>query len=442
MRRFVRWRDNGENSVNERGCFDVGNATNAALNRWRQNDDPYDGSVDPNSAGNGSLMRLAPVAIRFWNERDQLREVAGLQSRTTHAASEAVDACVVYADILADAIEGKQRSYVLRPRNSPYAGKIRQIASGSWRGKPRVRIASSGYVAHSLEAALWCVASTADFETAVLKAANLGDDADTTAAIAGQLAGALYGKNGIPRHWLEKLASGQHIEKRAADLFEQSVARKGMTRQTMPMSAKESESSVKGTSPRQSTEGALDAAPSTWITVLKAADAAARWHVHQRRKGAAKEPYINHLLEVATLVAEATDGKDENLVIAALLHDAIEDCEVPHALIVKSFGADVADLVAEVTNDKTLAKGERKKLQVESAHKKSDRAKMLKLADKTSNLRALVSSPAPEWSVRRRIEYIEWARKVVAGLRGACPPLEQKFDEAALAAEQSLLPSL
>jgi ADP-ribosyl-[dinitrogen reductase] hydrolase len=137
MRRFVRWRDNGENSVNERGCFDVGNATNAALNRWLQNDDPYAGSVDPNSAGNGSLMRLAPVAIRFWNERDQLREIAGLQSRTTHAASEAVDACVVYADILADAIEGKQRSYVLRPRNSPYAGKIRQIASGSWRGKPR-----------------------------------------------------------------------------------------------------------------------------------------------------------------------------------------------------------------------------------------------------------------------------------------------------------------
>jgi hypothetical protein len=83
----------------------------------------------------------------------------------------------------------KQRSYVLRPRNSPCAGKIRQIASGSWRGKPRVRIASSGYVAHSLEAALWCVASTADFETAVLKAANLGDDADRAAAIAGQLAG-------------------------------------------------------------------------------------------------------------------------------------------------------------------------------------------------------------------------------------------------------------
>jgi (p)ppGpp synthase/HD superfamily hydrolase len=176
--------------------------------------------------------------------------------------------------------------------------------------------------------------------------------------------------------------------------------------------------------------------------VLKAADAAARWHVHQRRKGAAKEPYINHLLEVASIVAEATGGKDPNLVIAALLHDAIEDCEVPHKLISETFGVDVADLVAEVTDDKTLEKAERKRRQVESAHKKSARAKMLKLADKTSNLRALVSSPSPDWSVRRRIEYIDWARKVVAGLRGANAVLEKQFDDAARAAEKSLVPTL
>jgi len=179
-----------------------------------------------------------------------------------------------------------------------------------------------------------------------------------------------------------------------------------------------------------------------WIMVLKAADAAARWHVHQRRKGAAKEPYINHLLEVATLVAEATDGKDPNLVIAALLHDAIEDCEVPAELIAKTFGDDVARLVAEVTDDKTLKKAERKNRQVESAHKKSARAKMLKLADKTSNLRALVSSPARDWSVRRRRDYIDWARRVADGLRGANALLEKQFDEAAHAAERSLVPTL
>jgi hypothetical protein len=113
-----------------------------------------------------------------------------------------------------------------------------------------------------------------------------------------------------------------------------------------------------------------------WTKVLKAADAAARWHVHQRRKGAAQEPYINHLLEVATLVAEATGGTDQDLVIAALLHDAIEDCEVPRELIAKSFGTEVAELVAEVTDDKTLAKEHRKNMQAETAHKKSPKAKV------------------------------------------------------------------
>ena len=179
-----------------------------------------------------------------------------------------------------------------------------------------------------------------------------------------------------------------------------------------------------------------------WLQVLKAADAAARWHVHQRRKGAAKEPYINHLLEVASLVAEATGGKDPDLVIAALLHDAIEDCEVPKQLIAETFGDIVANLVAEVTDDKKLPKEERKAIQAETAHKKSDRAKVLKLADKTSNLRTLASSPAPDWSVRRKLEYIEWARKVVGGLRGANAMLEKQFDEAARAAEQSLVPAL
>src|SRR3954471_10338080 len=106
-----------------------------------------------------------------------------------------------------------------------------------------------------------------------------------------------------------------------------------------------------------------------WIAVLKAADAAARWHVHDRRKGAAEEPYINHLLEVASLVAEATDGKDPNLVIAALLHDAIEDQEVPRQTIASIWGEDVAALVAEVTDDKSLPKSERKQNQIESAAK-------------------------------------------------------------------------
>jgi GTP diphosphokinase / guanosine-3',5'-bis(diphosphate) 3'-diphosphatase len=174
-----------------------------------------------------------------------------------------------------------------------------------------------------------------------------------------------------------------------------------------------------------------------WIAVLRAADAAARWHVHQRRKGAAEEPYVNHLLEVATLVAEATDGKDPELVIAALLHDSIEDQEVPRSVIAEAFGDGVAKLVEEVTDDKRLEKQERKRLQVEHAHKKSQRAKILKLADKTSNLRAIAASPPPEWSVKRRLEYVDWARKVSTGLTGVSKWLEGEFEQAAKEAERS-----
>lgn len=175
-----------------------------------------------------------------------------------------------------------------------------------------------------------------------------------------------------------------------------------------------------------------------WIAVLRAADTAARWHVHQRRKGIAQEPYINHLLEVASLVAEATGGTDPNVVIAALLHDAIEDQGVTPETVAGEFGVNVADIVMEVSDDKALPKEDRKRKQVENAGKKSHEAKLIKLADKTSNLRAIASSPAADWSVERRLEYIEWAKAVVAGLRGTSPWLELQFDEAAIDAEQSL----
>jgi GTP diphosphokinase / guanosine-3',5'-bis(diphosphate) 3'-diphosphatase len=175
-----------------------------------------------------------------------------------------------------------------------------------------------------------------------------------------------------------------------------------------------------------------------WVAVLRAADAAARWHVQQKRKGAAGEPYINHLLEVASLVAEATAGNNPKAVVAALLHDAIEDQEVPRELIAREFGEGVAILVEEMSDDKTLEKHHRKRIQVETAHKKSDDAKLIKLADKTSNLRAITFSPPPDWSAKRRLEYIRWAKEVVSGLRGASPLLEQQFDRAAEEAERSV----
>ena len=165
---------------------------------------------------------------------------------------------------------------------------------------------------------------------------------------------------------------------------------------------------------------------------------AAERHAGQRRKGAAGEPYVNHLAEVAELVAEATGGRDPQLVAAALLHDTVEDTDTTHAELVERFGADVAGLVAEVTDDKSLPKAERKRLQVAHAPSRSARAKILKLADKTSNLRALAASPPADWPPDRRRAYVEWGREVVAGLRGACLELERLFDEAAAAADRSL----
>jgi ADP-ribosyl-[dinitrogen reductase] hydrolase len=218
MHRFVRWHEQGEYSCTG-SCFDIGITTRQALARWKRTGNPKAGSTDPQTAGNGSLMRLAPVAIRFWRDRPALRDVAARQSATTHAAPEAVDACVAFAEVLADAIEGRARSEVLRDRVGPYAGDIKSIMAGSWRGKQRIQIRASGYVAHSLEASLWAVGRTGSFEEAVLLAANLGDDADATAAITGQLAGAFYGAGGLPQRWPDRLAWEPHIREMAARIF-------------------------------------------------------------------------------------------------------------------------------------------------------------------------------------------------------------------------------
>ena len=135
-----------------------------------------------------------------------------------------MDACIAYAQALADAIAGAKRSDVLGYRNVGYTGKIDPITAGSWRGKARSAICASGYVAHTLEASLWGVARTGGYRSAVLLAANLGEDADTTGAITGQLAGALYGAAGIPTDWLEKLAWRDRLTKAAEALLERSRA--------------------------------------------------------------------------------------------------------------------------------------------------------------------------------------------------------------------------
>lgn len=161
-------------------------------------------------------------------------------------------------------------------------------------------------------------------------------------------------------------------------------------------------------------------------------------HAKQRRKGEAQEPYVNHLAEVAELVATATEGRDANLVAAAVLHDTVEDTATLPAELASVFNTDVAELVAEVTDDKKLPKAERKKLQIEHAEAISNRAKILKLADKISNLRSLVNSPPADWSLQRRRDYLDWSIAVSYGLRGVNPWLEAQFDKSSEILRRSL----
>ncbi len=173
-----------------------------------------------------------------------------------------------------------------------------------------------------------------------------------------------------------------------------------------------------------------DSSKNALVLLSRAADFAARRHVVQRRKGDAREPYINHLTEVAMLLAEATDGADPVLVMGGLLHDTLEDTDTTYEDLVESFGPEVAALVAEVTDDKSLVKEERKRLQIEKTPCKSRRAKLLKLADKTSNLQSLVSSPPRGWTEERLRDYVGWAEAVVRSCRGLNDKLEAAVDAA------------
>jgi guanosine-3',5'-bis(diphosphate) 3'-pyrophosphohydrolase len=174
------------------------------------------------------------------------------------------------------------------------------------------------------------------------------------------------------------------------------------------------------------------------ILVSRAADFAARRHANHRRKGASSEPYVNHLVEVGRLLAEATAGEDSALVAAGLLHDTLEDTPTTFEELEAQFGRDVASLVSEVTDDKSLPKAERKRRQVDNAASKSERARLIKIADKTSNVRALAHSPPADWDVGRMIEYVDWAEQVVAGCRGLNAALERNFDGAIIEAREAL----
>ena len=212
MQRYLLWHDEGYLSSTGR-CFDIGNATSTALERFRRTGNPMAGSTNPDSAGNGSIMRLAPVPIHYLDTPELAIEMSAAQSETTHRAPECLGACHLLAQALIRALQGRAKEDVLAPslQTILMSDSLMLIDAGQYKTKAQAQIRGSGYVVQSLEAAFWCFWQTGSFRDCVLLAANLGDDADTTAAVAGQLAGAFYGESGIPESWLQKLTLGNEI---------------------------------------------------------------------------------------------------------------------------------------------------------------------------------------------------------------------------------------
>ena len=227
LERYVRWFREGYLSSTG-ACFDIGNTIRAALMRFEKTREPYCGSEDPRSAGNGSLMRLVPAPLAYASEPAFAVEKSGVSSRTTHGAKTAVDACRYFAGLVVGAVNGESKETILSPKYAPIQGywdknplcpEIAEIAGGSFKDRRPPEIRGTGYVVRSLEAALWAFSNGKTFEEGCLMAVNLGDDADTTGAIYGQIAGAFYGERSIPGRWLDVLAQRSLIEKTADRLL-------------------------------------------------------------------------------------------------------------------------------------------------------------------------------------------------------------------------------
>ncbi len=228
LERYVRWYRQGHLSSTG-ACFDIGGTTVSALHRFEQSHAPFCGPEDVRSAGNGSIMRLAPVPLFYHRDPRRAIEASAESSRTTHGARTCVDACRYLGALIAGALADADKDQLLCERFSPVPGswqacpltpEIDAVAAGSFRRKEPPEIRGTGYVVASLEAALWAFAKGGTFREGALLAVNLGDDADTTGAVYGQIAGAYYGETDIPASWLETLHARERIAAFAERLLE------------------------------------------------------------------------------------------------------------------------------------------------------------------------------------------------------------------------------
>jgi ADP-ribosylglycohydrolase len=230
MDRYCRWWKEGY--LSSTGTFfDIGGTVSRSLECYLRTGEPFAGSTDQFSAGNGSLLRLAPVPLAFGTNFGLAIHNAGESSRTTHGAPAAIDACRYFAGLLLGALGGRSKEEILSAffcpgperdywQRHPLSPAIAEIANGSFKQKEPPEIIGSGFVVRSLEAALWAFYRSDSFREGALRAVNLGDDADTTGAIYGQLAGAYYGVNAIPQEWIDRVALREYINEKAIALFD------------------------------------------------------------------------------------------------------------------------------------------------------------------------------------------------------------------------------
>jgi ADP-ribosylglycohydrolase len=230
MERYVRWYRDGHLSSNGI-CFDIGGTVVKALKLFEETKKPYCGSTDPKSSGNGSIMRLAPVVLLYANKPEEAIEKAKESSRTTHGSAICLDACRYFSSLILGALNGISKGELLSKHYSIIPGywkknrlvpEINEIAAGSFKEKNPPKIKGTGYAAACLEAALWAFYKSNSFKEGALMAVNLGDDADTTGAVYGQLAGAYYGERNIPEKWLSILAYRELISDFAVKIFNMS----------------------------------------------------------------------------------------------------------------------------------------------------------------------------------------------------------------------------
>ncbi|PUA30903.1 MAG: ADP-ribosylglycohydrolase [Cellvibrio sp. 79] len=212
MKNYALWKNKGAFSVNGK-CFDIGITVSAAISKFEKTGEPYAGSSDPETAGNGSLMRLAPVPLFYFCNLDSVIKWSGESSRTTHGAAEAISACQYFSALIYGALRGVSKDELIDGLFEPAQGvwsryhlspSVVNLAK-NFSQKSRDEIKSTGYVIDTLEAALWAFAKTDNFKDGAILAVNLGGDADTIGAVYGQLAGAYYGEYALPASWIQKL---------------------------------------------------------------------------------------------------------------------------------------------------------------------------------------------------------------------------------------------